>query len=355
MIDWQVENKGEYKMDGASIDVLMLKWFQSLPAPLQEAVLQAMLALHAVCGRAIEMQEILLWASNVPQALAARYQGKIDAAEAWLRQLPFSGEGNGPGGQAELIDFVQQTVAFYGADKNITGRFLMGSPQDERGWFDDEGPQHVVTITQGFWLSDTACTQAVWQAVMGENPSSFNAKNKGGPAHRVEMVSWHMIQSFLQKLEGLLPGCRATLPTEAEWEYACRAGTTTSFSFGQTISTKQTVAVKALPANGWGLYQMHGNVWEWCADESRTYEKAAVTAPRVSINVSHQKSACAINWATTLPTRYEIRNSPVASTNPAPTPSNFRQAVAPPNCQPRSQPNCIAMAMFASAVAPIKA
>ena len=179
------------------------------------------------------------------------------------------------------------------------GQFEMGSPPEEKNRDSDEGPQHPVTIRSGFWLADTACTQAVWQAVMGENPSRFNAKNKGGPAHPVECVSWDMIQPFLQKLEALLPGCRATLPTEAEWEYACRAGTTTPFSFGETISTNQvnydgnypygdgkkgdyrkhTVAIKALPANGWGLVQMHGNVWEWCADERRTYEKEAVTDP----------------------------------------------------------------------------
>ncbi len=179
------------------------------------------------------------------------------------------------------------------------GRFMMGANEDEADSFESEHPQHLVTISSGFWLADTACTQAVWQAVMGENPSRFNAENKGVPAHPVECVSWDMIQPFLQKLEMLLPGYRATLPTEAEWEYACRAGTTTPFSFGETIFTNQvnydgnypygdgkkgdyrkhTVAVKALPANGWGLVQMHGNVWEWCADDLRTYEKEAVTDP----------------------------------------------------------------------------
>jgi formylglycine-generating enzyme len=179
------------------------------------------------------------------------------------------------------------------------GQFMMGSPPAEQERHSDEGPQHTVIISSGFWLADTACTQAIWQAVMGENPNSFNEKNKGSPTHPVERVSWDMIQPFLQKLEALLSGCRVTLPTEAEWEYACRAGTTTPFSWGETISTNQvnydgdfpygdgkkgdyrehTVAVKALPANGWGLYQMHGNVWEWCADEPLTYEKDAVTDP----------------------------------------------------------------------------
>jgi formylglycine-generating enzyme len=182
------------------------------------------------------------------------------------------------------------------------GVFVMGSPPEEEGRYDDEGPQHQVTISAGFWLADTACTQALWQAVMGENPSSFNTENKGGPTHPVENVSWNMIQTFLPKLQAMLPGCVATLSTEAEWEYACRAGTTTPFSFGETINTKQvnyagdvygsgkegqyrdqTFGVKILPANAWGLYQMHGNVWEWCADKPRQYKNEPVTDPNLAV------------------------------------------------------------------------
>ena len=179
------------------------------------------------------------------------------------------------------------------------GRFLMGSPPSEAERSDNEGPQHPVTITQGLWLADTTCTQALWQAVMGENPSRFDAKNKGGPEHPVEQVSWNMVQEFLPKLQALLPGCHATLPTEAEWEYACRAATTTAFSFGDSITPEQvncegnypygkgkkgefrkrTVPVKDLPANSWGLYQMHGNLWEWCADGVRDYRKEPAVDP----------------------------------------------------------------------------
>ncbi len=175
------------------------------------------------------------------------------------------------------------------------GTFWMGSPGDEPERYNDEGPQHAVTLTRGFWLADTACTQALWQAVMGENPSDFR-----GPDRPVEQVSWHDVQDFLRRLEALVPGCDAGLPTEAEWEYACRAGTVTPFSFGATISPaqvnydgnfpydggdkgefrRQTVAVKSLPPNAWGLYEMHGNVWEWCADGLRTYDGAAQVDPR---------------------------------------------------------------------------
>jgi formylglycine-generating enzyme required for sulfatase activity len=179
------------------------------------------------------------------------------------------------------------------------GSFVMGSPADEVDRHENEGPQHHVTISRGFWLADTACTQALWQAVTGKNPSQFHAKNGGGPEHPVENVSWDMTQNFLGKLGDLTPNCQATLPTEAEWEYACRADSGTPFSFGGNITANAvnynalfpygeaakvemrrfTLPVKDLPANAWGLYQMHGNVWEWCADEWRKYHVQAVTDP----------------------------------------------------------------------------
>ncbi|MGZ8160250.1 MAG: formylglycine-generating enzyme family protein [Methylobacter sp.] len=175
------------------------------------------------------------------------------------------------------------------------GTFRMGSPDDEPERADNEGPRHPVTISRGFWLADTACTQSLWQAVMDNNPSYF----KDDPQQPVEQVSWHDVQEFLHRLQGLLPGCQVDLPTEAEWEYACRAGTQTPFSFGPQITPQQvnynggfpyvggepgehrakTVAVKSLPANAWGLYEMHGNVCEWCKDGQRTYDEQAQTDP----------------------------------------------------------------------------
>ena len=183
------------------------------------------------------------------------------------------------------------------------GTFLMGSPEDEAGRDDGEGPQHEVTLTQGFWLADSACTQALWQAVMGNNPSHF----QGDPRLPVENVSWHDVQGFLHKFQVLMkPGIEARLPTEAEWEYPCRAGTTTPFSFGPQIRPGQvnyygkhpytggrrglyrekTLPVKSLPPNLWGLYEMHGNVYEWCADGMRKYTKQAQTDPRGSVTGS---------------------------------------------------------------------
>ncbi len=162
------------------------------------------------------------------------------------------------------------------------GTFMMGSPQDEPERYDNE-TLHPVTLTRGFWLADTAVTQALWLAVMGgDNPSDF----KDDPNNPVENVSWQDAQTFIAHLNDLVPGLQAQLPSEAQWEWACRAGTTTAFSFGANITPEQvnydgnypyadgkkglyrgkTVPVKSLPGNPWGLYEMHGNVWEWCQD-----------------------------------------------------------------------------------------
>ncbi|MCM8622852.1 MAG: formylglycine-generating enzyme family protein [Candidatus Accumulibacter sp.] len=160
------------------------------------------------------------------------------------------------------------------------GTFLMG---------DESQPERQVptTIASGFWLADSACTQALWQAVMGSNPSHFserNSKQPGSPQHPVEQVSWNDVvlppEGFLVRLQAFTAGAVAGLPSEAEWEYACRAGTQTAYSFGDTVTGEEvnywsdkgarmmTVAVRSLLANPWGLYEMHGNVWEWCADAS---------------------------------------------------------------------------------------
>ncbi|MGH9846253.1 MAG: formylglycine-generating enzyme family protein [Blastocatellia bacterium] len=139
------------------------------------------------------------------------------------------------------------------------------------------------------------CTQAPWMAVMHKNPSRFLCKDRP-----VEQVSWDDLQEFIERLNQRVPGLNATLPSEAQWEYACRAGTTSPFSFGETASTEQanyngnypyrdqgpkgkyrekTVDVKALPHNAWGLYQMHGNVWEWCRDGFREHTTGSVVDP----------------------------------------------------------------------------
>ncbi|MDS4040296.1 MAG: formylglycine-generating enzyme family protein [Candidatus Competibacter sp.] len=172
------------------------------------------------------------------------------------------------------------------------GRFLMGSPEDEHDRLDGE-LQHEVILTRGFWLAETACTQALWRAVTGENPSHFK-----GERRPVERVSWSDAQQFIEQLNSAVPGLEARLPTEAEWEYACRAGTTTLFSFGEDITPEQvnyngnypyrgekglsrgeTVEVASLPANPWGLYEMHGNVYEWCQDWYSDYPEGLAVDP----------------------------------------------------------------------------
>jgi formylglycine-generating enzyme len=176
----------------------------------------------------------------------------------------------------------------------LPGTFLMGSPESEPERYDDE-TQHPVTLTQGYWLADTACTQAFWEAVTGENPAYF----KDDANNPVERVSWNSVQKFIARLNRLVPELEARLPTETQWEYACRAGTTTPFSFGKNITPEQvnydgdypyaggkeglsggkTVPVKSLPPNPWGLYEMHGNVWEWCNDWFGNYPTESVVDP----------------------------------------------------------------------------
>ncbi len=204
------------------------------------------------------------------------------------------------------------------------GRFQMGSPDDEPGRYGsdesagryDEGPRHQVTITRGFWLFDTPCTQALWASVMGDNPSRFKS-----PSRPVENVSWDDVQAFLGKLNGQIPDLDLTLPTEAQWEHACRAGTDTATHAGplSILGANNALALDEIAwyggnsgvefelengydssgwpekqydhqqagthpvaqkaPNTWGLHDMLGNVYEWCHDGSRRYTADSVADP----------------------------------------------------------------------------
>ena len=159
------------------------------------------------------------------------------------------------------------------------GSFAMGSPESEMGRWDDEGPPHQVTISRGFWLGQYEVTQGQWEAVVGTNPSHYKGNNRP-----VETVSWEDAQGFAKQLNGWAGNSVYRLPTEAEWEYAARAGTTTRWSFGDEAgrlgyyawysdnnSPLGTREVGLKNPNPWGLYDMHGNVWEWCQDWKGAY------------------------------------------------------------------------------------
>jgi formylglycine-generating enzyme required for sulfatase activity len=180
------------------------------------------------------------------------------------------------------------------------GTFMMGSPESKKDRRNNE-TQYEVTLTKGFYLGKHEVTQAQWEKVMGSNPSKFK-----GATLPVEKVSWEDAMLFCEKLTqmekaaGRLPeGWAYTLPTEAQWEYACRAGTTTATSFGNSLSSRQanfdgdspyggaakgpnlekTTAVGTYPANPWGFHDMHGNVWEWCRDWYGAYPSGSASDP----------------------------------------------------------------------------
>jgi formylglycine-generating enzyme required for sulfatase activity len=228
------------------------------------------------------------------------YAVKVSKAgyDQWERRIRFEGQGDAEltatlvakpkerrAGEVLALSSVKMAMAWI-----PPGEFMMGSPAGEPERVSDE-TQHRVRLTKGFWMGTTPVTQAQWEAVMGSNPSNFK-----GADLPVEAVSWDDCQKFCTKLSQR-EGKKVRLPTEAEWEYACRAGSTTPFSFGTTISTDQanydgnytygsgrkglyrqkTTPVGQFHPNAWGLYDMHGNVWEWCADWYGEYPKTKAT------------------------------------------------------------------------------
>ncbi|MDR1044377.1 MAG: formylglycine-generating enzyme family protein [Candidatus Adiutrix sp.] len=169
------------------------------------------------------------------------------------------------------------------------GSFTMGADKDlENANYYNETPQHRVSLSQPFYLGAYEVTQEQWTAVMGDNPSYFKGRN-----NPVQSVSWDGIQIFIQRLNQKEGHARYRLPTEAEWEYAARAGTTGAYSFGddegslglyawyEGNSDGKTHPVGQKQPNAWGLYDMYGNVWEWVQDwYGRNYSSSSVTDPK---------------------------------------------------------------------------
>jgi formylglycine-generating enzyme required for sulfatase activity len=174
------------------------------------------------------------------------------------------------------------------------GKFMMGSKKNPVDPFsnikveqprENELPRHEVTLTKPFYIGKYEVTQEQWFEIMGENPS----ENKGRTLP-VTNVSWSDCQEFIKKLKAKTDG-NYRLLTEAEWEYACRAGTTTSYSFGDKLTSSNALSdanigsgkiksVGSYNPNAFGLYDMHGNVWEWCEDWYGNYPAGAVTDPK---------------------------------------------------------------------------
>jgi formylglycine-generating enzyme required for sulfatase activity len=176
------------------------------------------------------------------------------------------------------------------------GTFMMGSPESEQGRQKNEN-QHEVTISKDYYLGVYEVTQAHYEKVIGKNPSYFQGAVVGNENADlpVEMVTWDDAVEFCKKLSDLSEekktGREYRLPTEAEWEYACRAGSKTAYSFDDEEgllpeygwfnrnSSRRTHTVGLLEPNGWGLHDMHGNVCEWCSDRHGEYPKGAISDP----------------------------------------------------------------------------
>jgi uncharacterized protein (TIGR02996 family) len=221
--------------------------------------------------------EVLLTLHALTQALDVPDR---PAKEAHLRGLLARGVRR-PG--PELVNSIGMRFAWL-----WPGTFVMGSPEHEDGRDHDEG-QHPVTLSRGVWLGRHPVTQRQWRAVMGDNPSEFP-----GDDRPVERVDYNRCVDFCRKLSAREKR-RYRLPTEAEWEYACRAGTSTPFHVGESLWPEQanfdtgthppkhpgqTTTPGAYPPNAFGLYDMHGNVWEWCQDGFLAYPTGHQTDPR---------------------------------------------------------------------------
>jgi len=232
----------------------------------------------------------------------ARHPLKDGRAPAWAvawgedRYGAFAAFAVGPPGQKN----VEQRMRWI-----PPGTFQMGSPKTELGRYRDEGPQHKVILTRGYWLGETPVTQALWIVVMGENPSGFRSERPDYQDLPVENVSWDDCQVFIGRLNAQVAGLVPRLPTEAEWERACRGETHSATWVGELSGKAASPELDVIAwygnnsggkphpvghkaPNPYGLHDMLGNVYEWCADAAKDngtpypYTTEAVTDPVIS-------------------------------------------------------------------------
>ena len=272
--------------------LVLADWLAENDDPRRAELLRLHRRLIATCCEPDRHPERATWQARVAELIAAGVQPCVPQHTLAL-----------PGGVPLVGSFIPP------------GEFLMGSAHPEGA--DAEKPVHRVTLTRGMFVGISPVTQAQWKAVMGTQPSRFKGKNRP-----VEQVSWDDCQEFCQKLTASWKG-RVTvrLPTEAEWEYACRAGTTTEYHFGDVLNTdlanydgtetwngspkgkyrKKTTDVGSFPANPWGLFDVHGNVWEWCQDawDEAFYQKSPNRDPVCNNDQAEVRVLRGGSWSST--------------------------------------------------------
>jgi formylglycine-generating enzyme required for sulfatase activity len=289
------------------------------------------LFLQQVEFQTLRPADLAAFLGQVEKEGGAAARASLPTATAWAFHEPLQRDARPPGATAEAAGPLTFTLVEIPA-----GSFLMGSPPEEPERSDDEGPQHEVKLAS-FFISQMPITQAQWREVAGWqplpaerwgqdlNPDPSHFQNREGQAEGevrlfeaeantdnrpVENVSWLDAMEFCNRLSQRT-GRTYSLPSEAQWEYACRAGTTTPFHFGDTISPElanyegnhaygngptgiyreQTTPVGMFPANAWGLHDMHGNVWEWCQDEWHESFEGAPTDGRAWVDAAEREKS----------------------------------------------------------------